>query len=410
MAFTIFWTGAILIGIGYGIFKKKEYLKSKIELLKLKLFLVKGSRKDRREQFLTAFTVYTLAITKCSRQKKDSAVLRNLEQKREEALTQLENKIQQYINGAVENIQLFKSKNQPEQIIEVCKPFFTAIKTAPQSLIIQEQVKVLSKERNEAITEIFRIGFRDVLSFTGGGSPKEVISRGKEFLIATEGYSRIPGIRIFRQNTSKEIQHSTVKIWQKKFETLKEEIKVLLKRKRFYDSIHELESFIQELPVSETPLLANLYSKAEKKIKDIQFYQTMAGDINTYQNYVDIAMRRYEDAQYEKAIKYMKRAIIIIKGKNLLLLNTSILIKDFEFIFLCEDKIKEQEIEEMMTRAQRSITHGNPTEALSLYMTAQRLHDKLSTIYQRIERKKYKLLLQNIRFHLHQGTVACEQA
>lgn len=310
----------------------------------------------------------------------------------------------------MENIRLFKSKNQPEQITKVCKPFFTAIKSAPQSLIIQEQVKVLRKEQNEAITEIFRSSFRDVLSFTGGGSPEEVISRGKEFLIATKGYSHIPGIRIFRQNTSKEIQDSTVKIWQKKFETLKEEINVLLERKKFYDSIDGLESFIQELPVLEAPLLARLYSKAEKKIKNILFYQTRVGDISTYQNYVDIAMGRYENAQYEKAIKYMKRAIIIIKGRDFPLLDTSILIKDFEFIFLCEDKRKEQEIEETMARAQRLITHGNLAEAMSLYMAAQQLHDRLSTIYQRIEGKKYKLLLQNIRFHLLQDSVACKQS
>ncbi|MBA7668954.1 hypothetical protein ES703_77074 [subsurface metagenome] len=294
----------------------------------------------------------------------------------------------------------------------MCDSFFNEIRNAPNTSVIREQTELLREEQNKKISEMWEPNFKTTLSaintFNKEDRVNKAVFTGQEFLKITHNFSHIRGVRVFRDRVSAIIQGFITQTWQDKYNKLKKEIKELQTKRRFKDVILKLQSFLDELTAEDNIAIKQLRKKVERKLGQIDGTQIIFGRVRRYQTLVALAISNYEDKRFQKAINYMEEAIRVIKGvsfekKDILLKDTGIIVKDLEFIFLCQDKITESKINEMVKKAKKLLKNGEESKAKSLLVEAQKQHNELSTLYQGLEKNKYRSLLQTIRISINQN-------
>lgn len=369
--------------------------------------LKKADRMYKKHKFISAYSIYRYAILRSRELAKSNGFIKQIRQKEREALIPLEMKVQKIVQEAIREIKSSTSLD----LIYLCNSVFREIKFLPNTILIEKQTKLLKKEQNNKITEILEPIFKETLSTINNLDKRNqkniAVQVGQKFLEDTSNFSFINTVRVFRDRISIIIQNLVIQVWRNRYSLLEKKAKDLQKRRKFNDAISKLESFLIDLSYEDINALKELENEVHKKIIQIKEKQQEVEKIDYYQEIIGKALKNYEIKQYHKAIKYMEEAIKQIKGENtegtnIRLKNTGVLVKDIEFIFLCQDKIKERQINEMVKKAKDLFKLGEKNEAMSLLLEAQENHEKLSTLYINLENAMYKSSLHTIRNLINQ--------
>ena len=211
----------------------------------------------------------------------------------------------------------------------------------------------------------------------------------------------------FRKKFTAEIESIILQEYKERYSKLLDNIKKLEKQGEFENALSVLCEFFDQISDKTINNIQQLKKDVQSKIDLLTKTKEKVESTNYYQDLVGNALNYYNKEQYPKAIEYMKIAIAHVKGSNsenrgILLKDTGMIVKDIDFIFLCQDKIKEREINKLIEEACILLKNQDNYKAKRLFLDAQEIHNEFSTLYQDIERKKYRTLIQIIRNYINQ--------
>lgn len=211
----------------------------------------------------------------------------------------------------------------------------------------------------------------------------------------------------FRKRFSTKLESIIIQKYEERYNRLSEEVKTLEKHEKFEDALSLLHEFLVKLRYRAISNSERLRKKVQQRIDDLFKTKIKVESTEYYHDLVGKALNHYEEEKYSKAIEYMEIAIAHVKGdnfeeRNVLLKDTEMIVKDIEFVFLCQDKIKERHLSKLIENAKLILKGGDDQKAKELFLEAQERHNEFSTLYRSVERKRYRILLQTIRNYLNQ--------
>ncbi len=387
--------------------KVAEYFKPKFGRLRVKLQLRSANRKFRSRKFLSAYHILIIASSNAKIFKMRKQFMEIIQERIKQTLNQIDRKIQKDTTVLRRNLSEQLEKRQFSVVIDKCTSFFTSLQNYPQT-DITEKCKALIRKEFDIATKLFWEGvykedFAKIVNLKKRRNFGLAINIGREFLKKTQNVSLVPGIKIYRDRIFDLIQDPIAQKWLGKYKTIKNYTTKIRTHRQFEQAVMQSEKFLKySLKDQDVVAVHQLRLKTTKKVERLQTDLIFFGRKDNYDNFVTRAMINYELGCYERAIKYIDKAIKLLKlyqleEQEVLIKNTKIFVKNVQFKFLCQDKIREREIRVMIDTARKLYYDEKESKAISVLLEAQGQFNMFSTLYKDLENKAYKKLFREIR-------------
>lgn len=384
-----------------------RYFNAKLLRVRINIQIKKGNSLIQKQESLSAYNIFHSLLETSQEVKNHEELFKKVRQREQTALSQLEKDLEVIVNEFKEKIRLFQESYSCQLIIDIYDDFLDIVQDYPKTEVIKDLCDSLQIQHDESLTNIWEPQCNkvklEIERLLKKNSKDTAIKHGREFLADIKICPSIRDINTFRDDIYILIVNPITQFWQERYDEIVHTTRRLASKKQYLDAISKWKLFLKESEIDKNVLrVQQLRTKASRKLNEIEDRQPRIEAEDTYNTIVSKAITHYKNKEYPDASVLMDEAIALLIKSNresgwILLKDTKIILRDFEFREFCKDKVIEVDIIAMIKKADVLFKKGKELKSRNILQKAQELHDEFSNIYEKHERSKHKNLIREIR-------------